>query len=235
MLLPMLEQGNLYNQINTAIGSVDLAVKGPFGGYFTATGVIIPGGETPLKMFRCPSSTIRPTTKNDDGSSSDNSGVGYGTSDYFGNNGTDLTDTDGGNSDQGDGVFFKLEDHVTSSSEQNLQPWASAGPQPALRFRDFTDGTSNTIVIGEGSYFNSDEDQGAWIGDVGCDESVLRKASPDSVINTTLDDDAFFSFHQGGCQFTFADGSVHFLSENISSQVYTFLGARRDGRVVGEF
>lgn len=234
MLLPMIDQGNLWAQIDTSINSVNLGVKGPFEGYFNATGAIIPGGETILPAFRCPSSTVRALKENNDGSS-DPEFEGYATSDYFGNNGTDLTDVDGGNSDQGDGVFFKLEDHITTSNEQQLQPWGNTGAFGALKFRDLTDGTSNTIIMGEGSYFNEDEDQGTWIGDTGDDESALRKASPDSVINTTLDDDAFFSFHTGGAQFAFGDGSVHFLSENISSDVYTRVGARNDGLVVGEF
>ena len=46
--------------------------------------------------------------------------VGYATSDYFGNNGRDVTDADGGNSDQRDGVFFKTEDHVTTGSEDTI-------------------------------------------------------------------------------------------------------------------
>ena len=63
----------------------------------------------------------------------------------------------------------------------------------------------------------------------------MRKASENSLINTTFDDDSFFSFHSGGVLFVFADGSVHFISENISTTVYSFLGSRQDGQVVGEF
>ncbi len=46
---------------------------------------------------------------------------------------------------------------------------------------------------------------------------------------------AFRSAHAGGAQFALADGSVRFVSENISFQTYTALFDRADGNVIGEF
>jgi len=43
------------------------------------------------------------------------------------------------------------------------------------------------------------------------------------------------SFHTGGIQALLADGSVRFLSENVSSETYRRLGACNDGLPVGEF
>jgi prepilin-type N-terminal cleavage/methylation domain-containing protein/prepilin-type processing-associated H-X9-DG protein len=41
----------------------------------------------------------------------------------------------------------------------------------------------------------------------------------------------FKSKHPGGAQFTFADGSVKFLSQNIDHNLFQYLGCRNDGKV----
>jgi len=43
----------------------------------------------------------------------------------------------------------------------------------------------------------------------------------------------FKSRHPGGANFVFADGSVHFIQENIDMRTYQLLGCRNDGRPVG--
>jgi prepilin-type N-terminal cleavage/methylation domain-containing protein/prepilin-type processing-associated H-X9-DG protein len=45
----------------------------------------------------------------------------------------------------------------------------------------------------------------------------------------------FKSNHSGGCNFAFADGSVHFLSQSIDHITYIKLGVRNDGGVVGPY
>ena len=45
-------------------------------------------------------------------------------------------------------------------------------------------------------------------------------------------DAGFASFHPGGCNFVLADGSVHFLSQNISQNVLVGLTTRAGGEVV---
>ena len=45
----------------------------------------------------------------------------------------------------------------------------------------------------------------------------------------------FGSYHKGGAQFVFVDGSVHFISENINLNTYFNLAIRNDGQVLGEF
>ena len=45
----------------------------------------------------------------------------------------------------------------------------------------------------------------------------------------------FKSRHPGGAHFVLADGSVHFISENIDYRNYQRLGDRRDGEAVEPF
>ncbi|MFO0063687.1 MAG: H-X9-DG-CTERM domain-containing protein, partial [Planctomyces sp.] len=43
------------------------------------------------------------------------------------------------------------------------------------------------------------------------------------------------SYHTGGAQFCMADGSVRFVSENISMTTYRRLATRDGGEIIGEF
>lgn len=59
--------------------------------------------------------------------------------------------------------------------------------------------------------------------------------SSSGVFNSTYARSTYSSSHTGGAQFLLADGSVHFLSENLDINVFEHLGERADGEVVGEF
>jgi prepilin-type N-terminal cleavage/methylation domain-containing protein/prepilin-type processing-associated H-X9-DG protein len=98
-----------------------------------------------------------------------------------------------------------------------------------------TDGTSNTLLLGEGAYgkLNSG-DQREWhwwtSGDYG--DTMFTTMYPlnpfnkvpglDAAqgINTDVDVSAASSFHAGGANFAFCDGSVRFLKETIGTWVY---------------
>jgi prepilin-type processing-associated H-X9-DG protein len=45
----------------------------------------------------------------------------------------------------------------------------------------------------------------------------------------------FRSRHHGGANFTFVDGSVHFLSESIDHKTFQLLGCKSDGQAVGPY
>lgn len=122
------------------------------------------------------------------------------------------------------------------------------------KFRDFTDGTSSTLLVGETAYnlpdyrFTSGNCAGQsrysftywsvpYPGSTACstnDGFNPRDVKDDGVydsgwINT------FRSDHTGGVQFCLADGSVRFVSDNIDAEILDHLSTRNGGEVVGEF
>jgi prepilin-type N-terminal cleavage/methylation domain-containing protein/prepilin-type processing-associated H-X9-DG protein len=119
---------------------------------------------------------------------------------------------------------------------------------PKIRLADATDGTSSTLLLGETL---PDQRRGRaapnWARHVvttlattiipinhmtdytnpdGC------TAAPDRYFDNHNVADGFKSWHRGGAQFVFADGSVHFLSQAIDHRTFQYLGCRNDGQVV---
>lgn len=127
----------------------------------------------------------------------------------------------------------------------------------SIRMRDITDGTSNTIMVGESrtSVYSKDGQQmdywqfgcpqsGGWVlGGVGGTEyseglgsAVVKiNANLDLTMNGVLMEMAFGSYHIGGAQFALADGSARFISENVDQRLYEALATRGNGEVIGEY
>jgi prepilin-type N-terminal cleavage/methylation domain-containing protein len=247
-LLPFVEQQNLYDRLRPnghfgVLGNQAIrdAVYPGFPG-----GAVLPGGETVVSTYRCPSSALPervPATWLIPGSELVGGGVippltpmsiGYATTDYKG----------AGGSCQGDfGVLHKI--------------WE--GPA-GTKFAEVRDGLSNTIMAGESSYVTSTtsasarrstpptafQDWPTWIGAFGNgqDETIRINGRTNSPINAqagpsrmyfAINDDNAFSYHPAGAQFVFMDGSVHFLSENVDMGTYCFLHDKRDGQVLGSY
>jgi prepilin-type N-terminal cleavage/methylation domain-containing protein/prepilin-type processing-associated H-X9-DG protein len=95
-----------------------------------------------------------------------------------------------------------------------------------------TDGTSNTIMVVEWAYGKIRNYQDQWHWWVGynpgdCTVTSEYPINPQRVcndgvgVNTTyIDADAAGSFHPGGANFTFADGSVKFIKDSIQVGPY---------------
>ena len=114
--------------------------------------------------------------------------------------------------------------------------------------RDIVDGTSNTLMVGEAAWNIPDYlfTSGPCTGQIRWGFSYWSSPYPLATAFTTMAPfnpkkggaavlSRFRSEHIGGAQFALVDGSVRFISENISQTVLDATGTRAGGEVVGEF
>jgi prepilin-type processing-associated H-X9-DG protein/prepilin-type N-terminal cleavage/methylation domain-containing protein len=120
--------------------------------------------------------------------------------------------------------------------------------------REITDGTSQTLMVGERSRNLSDA---TWVGAIpdaqvctnpswsvrDCATSnvmILANTGPwpdEPWVNVPNHKgskaDDFWSLHPGGCNFLFCDGSVRFVKETVNPTVFSSLATRGGGEAIG--
>lgn len=226
LLLPYLDQGNLYNAWDMNRWYSEPANRAL--------------AQTRIPVYICPTNpganSLKPNGDNP------TSTILYGRNDYAGNWGER-------------GLrCFPLTNCANNYAEQNDTSSGGRGPmrlltESAVRIQDILDGTTNTIFIGEApnAIF------GEWAGhknlmDQSAPLNGIMSAHPEwssclasgtispvGSLGCDTGHQDFHSYHTGGAFFLFCDGGVRWVSQSIDEQVFAALLSRRGNEVVGEY
>jgi len=264
MVLPYIEQGNLYKQVITLRDGSGRTYDQPgWTMHVAVTAGILPHK---LPFSRCPSDSFDLDNGkycNYVGSSGPQCNYGNCGYDIFQRycNGQDAPDVPPPlNTYPGYGPSMSWGDTTNAALVRGMFARGRGGDGPAIRIADVSDGTTNTILIGETlpkecEFQRFGYDYG-WAG-----YNTVSQGQTIQTINypildtdrTTFTSDCsigcpngdprncimnwhitwgFKSKHTNGVNFVFVDGSVHFVHQNIDHQTYQYLGCRHDGQSV---
>jgi prepilin-type N-terminal cleavage/methylation domain-containing protein/prepilin-type processing-associated H-X9-DG protein len=258
LILPHIEQGNLYNQFSTAINSYMTTGSTAWMNIRTATIPIVlcpsdSGNQTPWQpggggAAAPPSPGNGPWQR---GNYACNAGSIHQWSPPSGFSGVAWLDTEGGKSPT-----------MTSSGAADVPMGTSGGGVMCINWgagiHRIEDGSSNTIMLAEvrtGSQLASYDPRGTWaLGFPGA--SVICGPTWDDLTPNNMadsSDDCWGcinapqqgmgawpgcpyqqavprSLHTGGVNVAFGDGSVRFISNSVSNRVFCYMMWRNDGQ-----
>ncbi len=258
-ILPQIEEQNVYDQlVNNNIVYNQFDFRGnPWQPYIfesakRTNNLPIAGGDQIISIFRCP--TVELPDYVPDGSFIGASGIannyGHAVSHYKGSRG--YCDK---------GMFLRTSEALLDTTcyddldGDGILDITVKRPIKSISITKVTDGTSKTIMIGEAAYMIAMDDFPMWIGTYKEDGSILFKTrdiincgigglrsfppTADDILRMPVPagqaDDCAVSWHPGGALFTYVDGSVHFLSENLDVRIFWLLGDREDGIAITDF
>jgi prepilin-type N-terminal cleavage/methylation domain-containing protein len=243
MTLPYMDQAPLYNSFNLTVAMSDATSSTSYGPAATCidggSGQTVMGttaqvtananlGRTPIQTLICPSQPSgNQFASGTDASARAVSGVGGHKTNY-------------------DFIIFSSYQHGACNtwSAQASTTRRLFGDNSRASIKDCTDGTSNTLMVGETKFdvFNGYAYPWAyrnWLQDGidperGINVYFYNTANPNTHPRLANWSQAG-SYHDGGAHFALADGAVRFLSQNLDTALIIRLSAMADGQVVGEF
>jgi prepilin-type N-terminal cleavage/methylation domain-containing protein/prepilin-type processing-associated H-X9-DG protein len=112
-----------------------------------------------------------------------------------------------------------------------------------VRIGDITDGTTNTLLIGEKRMNRAllgrkqpDDNQGYTSGfNYDTIRKTTRPPAPDYFAPVGDGGGLFGSSHTGSVNFVLADGSVRTIPFSINAKIFSYLGQRNDGQAIPDF
>jgi len=271
MLLPQIDQANIFNQFTLGTVNFTNGLSGLSGLSATPS---TPSLNPALAAFRCPTdpglgSVYIATVTNGTTASSPAAAIAVSRSNYVGMAGIDPAITTIGNTSANTtggttgaiGVYGNsgsVQVGLTSLSVDVAAFGGTFGGQSKRGIRDIIDGTSNTIIVGERYTPSNSSTSGlsvqgdaTWVGvpDIGSGATAQSQAGQSAVlgegsngINFAVSGSAnrpnttgFGSLHTGGAHFLMGDGTVRFISSNVSLATYQNLSRIADGNPVGAF
>ena len=271
MILPQIEQDALWQQTDKLerVGSTPAPCNSFLSSYrYSYPWDLCTDGTqryqalaTPMRVYNCPADSRTASAVPSTGEEDDEAGAAVtlqvAFTDYLGINGVDLrawSTSPNGQADQ-PGVLLGTNQYnwTTGSRQRTL---SSLG----TRIGDITDGTSNTLLVGErpptgpkgsmvwGWWFAGPGQGRTGSLDVllGVNEINLQTSGiPDfdncpvgpyqfkaGQITEPCDSFHYWSLHSGGANFLYADASVHFLSYTVAQDVLTSMSTKQGGEIV---
>jgi prepilin-type N-terminal cleavage/methylation domain-containing protein/prepilin-type processing-associated H-X9-DG protein len=218
LILSQMEAGNIYSQIN---------FDRPYllAPTVSAIDEIVPG-------YLCPSTALEDSERSNNQILDFNNvtGLNLGCSDYMGISGPDTSEINpatGDNYDRQMGILI---------GTKGLRNAATLLKPPPVNFGKITDGSSNTMMVSEcsGRGVEGDGDpNGAWVS--GKNITSIDKGINKEKAKKSWKNELIYSEHFTGANGLFADGSVHYLTNDLEKSALMALCSRNGGEPTPEY